>query len=205
MITAHRLPHALAAVAAILSASCEKATPEHRDESSAPVRLFSETPPAWFEGYATTARIAPDGRWAIYADAADLPASSISSPVVPYPKATGQASTRRGPPASAPVAESPGSAAAAPRWDGSRPTQRWFPASRACRRMPGRSGREMAGSHGRVREAPPKRSSSVPPGPSTRTHCPRARWVSPGHPMEVPSNHGGRYQCVCPSSRPEPP
>jgi Tol biopolymer transport system component len=73
MITARRLPHALAAAAAILSASCEKATPEHRDESSAPVRLFSETPPAWFEGFATTARIAPDGRWAIYADAAGAP------------------------------------------------------------------------------------------------------------------------------------
>lgn len=73
MITLHCVPYALAVGGAILTASCGRPAPGHRHASSGPARLFYEAPPAWFEGYATAAQIAPDGRWAIYGSAAGGP------------------------------------------------------------------------------------------------------------------------------------
>ena len=69
VITAQYVHLALGVALAIMATGCGRPEGGDRDVSSGPARLFAEAPAAWFEGYGTAARIAPDGRWAIYGDA----------------------------------------------------------------------------------------------------------------------------------------
>ena len=186
MITAHRLPHALAAVAAILSASCEKATPEHRDAilSSGP-SLFRNTA-GLVRGVRHDCSIAPDGRWAIYADAAGTPRILDLKSGRPVPKSHWAG------------IDSAWSASFGPRsriaWLGRRGTEvGWFTADSAVvSRLEGvpKDARPEWSRDGRVAWTRSRGTTEeVVVGSGSTEHAyplPARAVVSPGHPTEAP-------------------
>jgi len=72
MTDSHDLP-AFAVAAAMLITSCRTPRPVQHPQPDGSTRLYHEQPTAWFEGYATAARISPDGLWAIYGESAEGP------------------------------------------------------------------------------------------------------------------------------------